>query len=200
MLSVPPVAHSRDSTSKERNDTLGHNISPPILTSTSTCPTFSTHHAPSQIKHKTTTGTGWQQHGSNTALLFCHAGLRPWHQLMCMWLFLFHLCKLFLCAAKLEALGRKMRVPLSTVVRIAILLIDACGLGWHSASLLICVWGSNCIAQIGKIAMCQITLHRPISKIAMRAPQHRRARMSIFHLHFSILLMKSWNHALLFRW
>ena len=40
-----------------------------------------------------------------------------------------------------------------------------------------CVWGSNCLTQIGKIAMCQITLHRPISKIAMRAPQHRRARM-----------------------
>ena len=86
----------------------------------------------------------------------------------------------------------------SALVRIAILLIDACGVGRHSASLLICVWGSNCLTQIGKIAMCQITLHRPISKIAMRAPQHRRARMSIFHLHFSILLMKSWNHALLF--
>ena len=132
---------------------------------------------------------------SKVAMLGCYRDVANLCACGC---FYFILCKLFLCAAKLEALGRKMCVPLSTVVRIAILLIDACGLGWHSASLLICVWGSNCITQIGKIAMCQITLHRPISKIAMRAPQHRRARMSIFHLHFSILLMKSWNYALLF--
>ena len=39
------------------NDTQGHNISQPILTSTSTCPALSTYHAPSQMKHKTTTGT-----------------------------------------------------------------------------------------------------------------------------------------------
>ena len=38
------------------NDTQGHNISQPILTSTSSCPTFSTYHAQPQIKHKTTTG------------------------------------------------------------------------------------------------------------------------------------------------
>ena len=61
----------------------------------------------------------------------------------------------------------------SALVRIAILLIDACGVGRHSASLLICVWGSNCLTQIGKIAMCQITLHRPICKIAMRTPQQK---------------------------
>ena len=51
-----------------------------------------------------------------------------------------------------------------------------------------CVWGSNCLTQIGKIAMCQITLHRPISKIAMRTPQHRRATMFIFHLHTQVCI------------
>ena len=106
---------------------------------------------------------------------------------MCMWLFLFHLCKLFYVLLSWKRwVGRC--VPLSTVVRIAILLIDACGLGWHSASLLICVWGSNCLTQIGKIAMCQITLHRPISKIAMRTPQHRRATKFIFHLHTQVCI------------
>ena len=101
--------------------------------------------------------------------------------------FYFILCKLFLCAAKLEALGRKMCVPLSTVVRIAILLIDACGLGWHSASLLICVWGSNCITQIGKIAMCQITLQNSNACPSAPSSENEYISFALFYLADEIL-------------